>query len=761
MKKSSTRERTFIRTIIVFAVVACLFLATSVNLAIIQLFKSDNYKAKAEQNQLYDTTVAAQRGVIYDSKGIVLAQSASVWKIYIQPYKIPNEEVKNVLCQRLSEILDVSYDSVKAKADQGDLKYLTVKSQVEFETKEQIVNLLKEKIDYSYTVKNEEEGTSEIINKSVYFSSMVGIDPDVKRYYPCGTLASTILGFTSSDTEGLFGVELRYDSVLAGTPGRIITAQNGISDTMPVQFETVYDAHQGTSLVLTIDEVIQRYLEEGLKNLYETSDGIGAYGVVMDVNTGGILAMASMTDYDPNSPYALTEAEQAACDAIENEDEKNNKKYEFLYNKWKNFIVGATYEPGSVFKVVTACAGLEEGVIEPDMNFHCSGNIKVASETIRCHKRTGHGMQTLTQGLMNSCNPFFITIGQKVGIARFYEYFEAFGFTEKTGIDLPSEIQPVAGNTYHTLESMGIVELSSCSFGQSFEVSPIQMITAISAVANGGYLMQPYIVSEMRDSNGNTVSKTTPTVRRQVVSAETARTVSLMMEQVVASGTGKNAYVSGYRVAGKTGTSQKLGKIGSYVASFAGFAPVDDAQIAVLIICDEPQGQINGGQICAPVASMVIENTLEYLSVERQYNEKELEKLNTTPPNVINQAVKTAESTLEDEGFTVKIVGSGDKVVSQMPVEGSTIPQNGVVVLYTEENAERLTTTVPDLTGMSISQATKYAAYAGLNIKICGNSLNESEMISYNQSIQAEQEVEYGRTISVYFKSNENVSEIG
>ncbi len=760
MKKSSTRERTFLRALIAFAVISALFLATSVNLGIIQLVKSDEYKLKAEQNQLYDTTVAAQRGVIYDTKGIVLAQSASVWKIYIEPHQIPNEEVKNVLCQRLSEILDVSYDSVKAKADLSDKRYLTVKSQVEFATKEQVVNFLKEKVDYTETVKNE-DGTVGKVEKTVYFSSMVGIDPDVKRYYPCGTLASTILGFTSSDAEGLFGIELRYDSILAGTPGRIITAQNGVSDTMPVQFETVYDAHQGTSLVLTIDEVIQRYLEDGLRNLYETSNGIGAYGVVMDVNTGGILAMASMTDYDPNSPYALTEEEQAVCDTIENEDEKNNKKYEFLYKKWKNFIVGATYEPGSVFKVVTACAGLEEGVIEPDMNFYCSGNIKVASETIRCHKRTGHGSQTLTQGLMNSCNPFFITIGQKVGIAKFYEYFEAFGFTEKTGIDLPSEIQPVAGNTYHTLESMGIVELSSCSFGQSFEVSPIQMITAISAVANGGYLMQPYIVSEMRDSNGNTISKTNPTVRRQVVSSVTAERVAMMMEQVVENGTGKNAYVSGYRVAGKTGTSQKLGKVGSYVASFAGFAPVDDAQIAVLIICDEPQGQINGGQICAPVASMVIENALEYLSVERQYSEEELEKLNTTPPNVINQSVQTATSTLKDGGFTVKIVGEGDKVVSQMPVEGSTIPQNGVVVLYTEENAERLTTTVPDLTGMTISQATKYAAYAGLNIKICGNSLNESEMISYNQSLPAEQVVEYGRTISVYFKSNENVSEIG
>jgi len=361
---------------------------------------------------------------------------------------------------------------------------------------------------------------------------------------------------------------------------------------------------------------------------------------------------------------------------------------------------------------------------------------------------------------MNSCNPLFITVGQKLGKEKFYEYFEAFGFTEKTGIDLPAESEPVAGVTYHSLEKMGIVELSSSSFGQTFQATPIQMITAISAIANGGKLMTPYLVQKQLDENGNVISETKPVVRRQVVSEQTAATVADMMEAVVTSGTGKNAYVAGYRVAGKTGTSQKIGTSqGEYVASFGCFAPANDPEIAVLIIVDEPQGQINGGQICTPVAAQVVEKTLEYMGVERQYTEKEIEKLDTNAPNLINTNIEDAVELLEKEGFEVKTVGNGDTVVSQMPTYNQSMPQNGIIVLYTQEDAERLKVTVPDLTQMTVSQANKYALAEGLNIRISGNALNTGELISYDQSLEAGSEVEYGKTITVYFKSNTGVDD--
>ena len=361
---------------------------------------------------------------------------------------------------------------------------------------------------------------------------------------------------------------------------------------------------------------------------------------------------------------------------------------------------------------------------------------------------------------MNSCNPFFITVGQKLGAEKFFEYFEAFGFTEKTGIDLPAENVPIAGQNYHSLDSMGIVELSSSSFGQSFQVTPIQMITAISAIANGGKLMTPYLVQKQLDENGNVIKETQPNVRRQVVSEQTAKTVADMMEAVVSSGTGKNAYVAGYRVAGKTGTSQKLSAGGKkYVASFGCFAPADDPEIAVLILVDEPVGQINGGQICTPVAAKVVEKTLEYLGVERQYTEKEMELLDTNAPNLVGSNVDDAKKLLENEGFEAKVVGEGDVVVTQMPSYNQTMPQNGIIVLYTEQDAERVTVKVPDLRQMSVSQANKYALSAGLNIKISGNALNEGELVSYDQSIEPGEEVEYGKTVTVYFKSNTGVND--
>lgn len=762
MNKISPRRKLFLRALAVFLILSLgVFGSSAVNLARIQLVDSEQYKEQAEKNQLHDTEISAERGIVYDSNGTVLAKSASVWKVYIKPSEIENEDFKNDLCRKLSEITGVELESIKEKADKSQYAYLVVKRQIELEEKEKISELLTQYYAYSVLEEND-NGTIENVQKRIYYSSAIGLDPDVKRYYPYGTLASNVIGFTGTDDIGRAGIELKYDSVLTGTPGRIITAQNGKSDVMSQEFETVYDAVQGTSLVLTIDEVIQRYLEDALEQAYIDSKGAGAYGVVMDVDTGAILAMASMANYDLNSPQSLSDEEKAELEEEYPEDieARNAARNELLYSKWRNFIVSDSYEPGSVFKIITAAAALEENAVSVDMTYTCSGKIQVSDRTIKCHKRTGHGTQTLKEGLMNSCNPFFITVGQKLGKEKFFEYFEAFGFTEKTGIDLPAEATPVAGVNYHSLESMGIVELSSSSFGQSFQVTPIQMITAISAIANGGHLMTPYLVQKQLDENGNVIKETQPVERRQVISEQTAATVADMMEAVVSSGTGKNAYVAGYRVAGKTGTSQKLTSgSGKYVASFGCFAPADDPEIAVLILIDEPVGQYNGGQICTPVAAQVVEKTLEYMGVERQYTEEELELLDTNAPNLVGNSVSDAEAMLEQEGFEVKVVGNGETVLNQVPAYNQSMPQNGIIVLYTDDAEERLTVTVPDLRQMSVSKANKYALSAGLNIKISGNALNTGELVSYDQSIDPGEEVEYGTTITVYFKSNTGVSD--
>lgn len=754
------------RAIAVFLVLTIVFFGiTCVNLAKIQLVDNEKYKQKAEQNQLHDSEIAAERGIIYDSNMTMLAKSAAVWKIYIMPNRIAeteNEGYKAAVCEELSTITGIDVETIKAKADKSQYGYLIIKRQIEFEEKEAVTKLLERYYEYQEYKVNEKTGKSEPEDKQIYFSHAIGLEPDVKRYYPCGSLASNVIGFTGTDDVGRLGIELKYDSVLTGTPGRLITAQNGKSDVMSQEFETIYDAVQGTSLVLTIDEVIQRYLESSLRQVYVDSQGKGAYGIIMDVDTGAILAMASMENFDLNNPQALTDEEKAELEeAYPDEAERSAARNNLYYSRWRNFIVSDSYEPGSVFKIITAAAALEENAVDPaTMKVTCTGRIQVSDRIIKCHKRDGHGTQTLKEGLMNSCNPLFITVGQKLGKEKFYEYFEAFGFTEKTGIDLPAESAPVAGVTYHSLDSMGIVELSSSSFGQTFQVTPIQMITAISAIANGGKLMTPYLVQKQLDANNNVISETQPTVRRQVISEQTAKTVADMMEAVVSSGTGKNAYVAGYRVAGKTGTSQKIGTAkGEYVASFGCFAPADDPEIAMLIIVDEPVGQINGGQICTPVAAQVIEKTLEYMGVERQYTEKELGMLDTNAPNLVGNNVTDAKKMLEQEGFEVKTVGDGETVVSQVPAYNQSMPKDGVIVLYTQADAERLTVTVPDLKMMTVSQANSAAVAAGLNIKISGNALNASELISYDQSLEVGTEVECGKTITVYFKSNTGVDD--
>ena len=737
MSKSTRKLKQ--RGLIAAAILLLLGFGTDIfRLFYIQVVKGDEYKTKAEAQQLSDTEISADRGIIYDCNYNVLAESASAWLVYVNPSKIKDDAQRKLISTTLSTILEIPEEQIYEKISNSEYSYVKIKGKVEYTEKTLVVDFI------------DDNDLGEVVN----------IDPDTKRYYPYSNFASTILGFTGAEDSGRAGLELEYNDVLTGVAGRVITAKNARNGAMSSNFETTYDAKQGTSLVLTLDKTIQYYLEKGLTQAVIDNQATSAYGIVMDVETGAILAMATMPDYDLNTPTVITDEEiLKELDEIKNEKEYDLAYNNKIYSMWRNKAVSDTYEPGSVFKVFVAAGALEEGVVTPDYCFNCSGSIKVADNILHCHKDGGHGNQTLSEGLMNSCNPFFVTIGQNLGTKNFYKYFEAFGFTEETNVDLPGEATPVKDVTYHSLENMGISQLSSSSFGQTFQVSPIQMITAVSAIANGGNLMQPYIVGAMLDEDGNTVYEAEPTVKRSVISKTTSESVLKMMEKVVSEGTGKNAYVPGYHVAGKTGTSEKLTVDGEYIASFVGCAPADDPKIAVLIVIDEPQGDVHGGgAIAAPVAGSVIEQTLKYMNIDPVYSNEELSQLNGVTPDINSMSVEKAKATLENKGFTARVVGDGNTVISQYPLKGQNIPLDGVVIIYTEKEESSMTATVPDLTGLSISEANQKAVNAGFNIKISGASF-DSEVISYRQSIDSGTQAELGATITVYFKTNKGVED--
>ncbi len=746
MAKRSTRMIAKRSMAVALAIIFAGFGAGVVSLARIQLIHGEEYKEKARMQQLSDTTISPQRGTIYDCNGEVLGESATAWQVYIVPSKIETDEQMELTVEGLSTILEMDAETVRKKASQSQYNYVSVKEGVENDTKNALAAFIDEH------------------REDQALHTIIGFDPDTKRYYPYNNFASSVIGFTGSDDEGRAGLELQYNEELTGTPGRIITAKDGAQDDMANQYESTYDAKQGDGLVLTIDRVIQYYLEKSLKQAYIDTQAKSTYGIVMDVDTGAILAMATLPDYNLNEPRVVADASvQAKLDAIQDESERSKAEGEALYSQWRNRAISDTYEPGSVFKIFVAAAALEENAVTLDTTYTCTGSITPSfrNKPIYCSNHAGHGTENFTQGLMNSCNPFFVTVGLELGTEKFYQYYEAFGFTEKTGIDLPAEAAPVAGVTYYAKDKFTVSDLASSSFGQTFQVSSIQMITAACAIGNGGKLMQPYIVKARVDADGNTIAETKPTVKRQVISEKVSQEVLGMMEQVVKGGTGRNGYVAGYRVAGKTGTSEKLSgtDASARIASFVGMAPANDPKIAVLIVVDEPKGQTGGGAVAAPVAAEVIENTMNYLNIEPQYTEEELATLDLKTPTVTNLSVSEAKQKIEAEGLTPKVIGNGETVSYQMPEAGQTIAKNGVVVLYTEQDSGRSKVKVPDLSNLSVAEASRRALNAGLNIRIAGITSGEG-IVSYRQSIDKDTEVEAGTIITVYFKTNTNIDDL-
>ncbi len=752
MSLPQANEKTMVKRalhVLIFIVVLG-FGACAIFLGYVQLGLGEEYRAKAEDNQLRDSEISAERGVIYDRNGKELAKSASAWKIVIYPNKLSeSENATELVIKKLTDILDMEEDTVRAKAELSQYGNMVVKYRVEKKVRDEVLALREELCE---TVKD--ENGNDVDRK---YSRYIGVENDVKRYYPYNSFASTVLGFTGTNDIGTGGLELQYNSILTGTPGRKITAVSGQGDSMPSEYETITDAVQGTSIYTTIDETIQRYLEEGLDQSIKDTQAEYAYGLIMDVNTGAILGMSSKPDYNLNNPYEITsQTVREHLDEIVDERMKEEAETTAWFNQWKNRTISDTYEPGSVFKIITAAAALEENIWDMSKNYVCGGAIQVDDRRMHCSHREGHGTQTFAQAFANSCNPFFIQLGLDMGVDNFYKYFEAFGFTEKTGIDLPSE---EIGN-YHSADSMKKtkVQLASSAFGQSFTVTPIQTITAVSAIANGGKLLRPYVVAKTVDPEGNVISETEPVVKRQVVSEKTAEIITGMMEDVVATGTGKNAYVAGYRVAGKTGTSEILEEPGFYIASFACFAPADDPQVAMLIAVKKPVGEYYGSQIAAPVAADIMQKVMVYLNVEPRYTEEENKHVDRNADNVIGKKVEEARQTLTSSGFNVKVVGSGERVVEQVPSSNQTISANGTVILYTEKNAEKQVTTVPNFVGMTINDVYYAANNAGVNVSIVGNAASSS-FISYKQDKEANTKVYYGDTITVYFKSTSSDAE--
>ena len=730
--------------IIMFLVIMALVLVSFGSLVYIMIYKGDEYQSKASEQQLYDSLVTAPRGDIYDRNMNVLATSSTAWTVYITPNGIRSlkdadeaEKVKETISKGLSEILELEYDDIYSYTEKKSY-YVIVKKKIEKSTADKVRQFISD-------------------NEDLELNRYIGLDETTKRYYPNDTLASAVIGFVGDDNQGLAGLESYYDNELTGVAGRVVAAKNAAGTDMPFTYEKVEEAVQGNSLVLTIDSYVQytceKYLDSAIEQ-YEIAER-GAV-IAMNVNTGAILAMAVSGDFNPNQPFTLSAEDQAKVDALTNDEEKSKLKSELLNRQWRNKAVSDTYEPGSVFKIFTAATAIEEDLITKNNTFGCNYTMTVAGRTYHCHKVGGHGVQTLMQSISNSCNPAFITIGQLVGVKTFSKYFEAFGLTSKTGIDLPGEALPY----YHKESDMGPVELSSSSFGQTFNITPLQMISLAAASVNGGYLVQPHMVEKVIDSDKKVVSVTPTSYKRQVLSETTSSVMREMLEYVVQNGA-KNGIVAGYRVGGKTGTSQKMAKIletGNsrlYIGSYVGIAPIDDPEIAVFVMLDEPMGAAYyGGAISAPVGSLVMADVLPYLGFEPQYSEEELKKLSISVPDVVGEALSDAKGKITTSKLIYKVIGTGETVIRQIPEAGGQVYSGGTVILYTENSDDQMTT-VPNLVGLTATDVNRIAAESGINVEFSGNTTSAG-VKSYSQSVTAGESVAVGRIVTVYFRDEGN-----
>lgn len=725
------RQRT---AILILLILVLGFGAAVLRLTYLTTVQSSELQESAVDLQLADTTVSAKRGTIYDANGNVLAESASVWQVVMSPVNFKNDKQRQAAAKGLSEIFDLEYNDVLDDTKQQS-HYVVVKRRIESDEREKVLELI------------------DTLKKDYSCSGVIQLLDDYKRYYPKNSLASSVIGFTGSDDQGLEGIEYEYDSYLSGTPGRIITAQNARGTDMPFRYEQNVESEDGNNVYLTIDETIQsiceKYMQKGVEDNNVLNKGVC---IAMDVNTGAILAMVTTDGYDLNNPYELSAKDKKKIKSTA-KSKQAEAESAALSNMWRNKAVADTYMPGSVFKMCVASAALEENLVNEKTSFTCTGSISVEGETIHCSNISGHGTQNFVEVISNSCNPAFIQIGQMLGAGKFRQYYQGFGFSDKTGIDLPGE----AEDSFWKEGKMGGVDLAVASFGQNFTITPIQMITACAAVSNGGYVVQPHVVSKITDSKGNVIKTVDKKVKRQVISDDTSKKMNEYLEYNTERQGAAAGYISGYKVAGKTGTTEKRGvtKFESsfsedYISSFCGYAPADDPQIAMLVSFDTPDGDAYyGSQVSSPVFINIMSEVLPYLDVKTSYTDEELGYVDASAGDYTGVSVDEAKTAVEADGFTATVKGNGSTVISQIPTVSSGLQKGGSIVLYTDSNSQSETVSVPSLIGLSPDEVNDVASAYGLNVSFSGATTSSGT--SSSQNIEAGTSVSPGTVITVSF----------
>lgn len=773
----------------------------------LQINRHDELKAEAVSQQTDSMVISASRGTIYDKNGEIMAISYSTETVLLDPggvqdfvesqeqkiqdaaeeaaekgapYTAPEVLDQAYIARGLSRILDVEEETILEHLENTANRYWEVKKKVDQDVADEVRRFINGEIDDegNQLTTVDEDGNTVLISTGGRPTRLQGISltPDTKRLYPFGSLAGNVIGFVNANNMGAYGLEASYDDVLSGSTGLTITPTN-VNGT-PLLFsggEQMFDAENGSSLVLTLDTNVQYALEKGLESMLDKYDAAnGGTGIVMDVNTGGIVAMASYPNYDPGDFSTIyTEGLQAELDAALAEIQQNRSTYEteeaynqalanaratIQFKQWRNKCYQDTYEPGSTFKPITLATALEEGVVNMNTTFTCTGSIHVEGwgKPINCSKRAGHGLQTLKVATGNSCNPAFVTMGLKIGTEAYYRYLKSFGLMETTGIDLPAEAEGIFAN--EDSFNSNVVSLAAYSFGQTFNVTPLELIRAQAATINGGYLYTPYLVEQVLDDEGNILSQHETTAVRQVISEETSAKVRECLEWVVSDGGGRNGQVTGYRIGGKTGTADKTGTK-DVVVSFMCFAPADDPQYIMLLTMDTPSRTtgtaVFGGTMVAPVASQIMSEILPLLGVEPDYTAEELVGADTTVPNVVGQTREAAEDRLADLGFTFRTVGDGDTVTDQTPAGGAIVPGNASIILYLGQEKPDTPCTVPNVVGKSASEANKAITNAGLIMKVTGTTTASSgNVYAITQSLPAGTEVAAGTVVTVQFGDN-------
>ena len=725
------------RVFIAFLVIFALLIG---RLGWLQLVQGAELKEDMQRQMTASKTISPKRGTIYDSTGKALAVSAQVDTVSIDPTRIVVEEedsdeidevktkaLKEKVAKAFSEIFELDYEETLEKVS-SESSNVTIARKVENDKIEKLENWMEENEIYSG----------------------INIDEDTKRYYPYDNLASNLIGFCGTDNQGLWGLELKWNDILTGTPGKVTSAQDAVQDLIPYENETYIAPQNGNDITLTIDANIQEIAEKYLKQACEENNcEDGGNVIIMNPNNGDILAMATYPDYNLNDPYTL--------DFISEKEWKKlsgDEQYTLQQETWNNKAITYTYEPGSVFKIITAAAGLEEGIVDADTAnvFTCTGEQKVSGVTIHCSDAAGHGKQSLRDALKNSCNPAFIQLGQKIGAATLYRYYDAFGLFDTTGFgDIGDSGNSGERNSiFWDLENVGSVELATMSFGQRFRVTPLQMISAVAAVANDGVLMKPRIAKEIKNTDTDAITTIEPEAVRQVISKETSETMLDMLETVVANGSGRYAQVKGYSIAGKTGTSEPdpSDEDAGYVASFAGISPVESPEVVILVTLYGVGGDnYYGSRVAAPVVAQILSEVLPYLGVPSDTTDGETEVETTTLSNVKNRTVAEARKIIEKQGFECDVEGNDDDIVSaQVPVAGTGLIEGAIVKLYTEDNDTRVSQTVPDMKGMTLSEAKAALKNKNLNIKYTGSGRVTSQGVTFGTS------VEEGTVIEVVLK---------